>query len=103
MPSSTAAAGDVLEQGHELLEVQDLLLVKQNERVLQDDFHPVGVGDEVGRNIPAVELHVVMANAERFPVRVDRASVYNIRATRPPGRTYPPLVIQGKNLVRLML
>jgi len=34
-------------------------LVEQNEAVLQHRFHVLGVGDEVGRDKAAVELHPV--------------------------------------------
>ena len=44
----TSPPGHVLEQGQEVLEVRDFLLVKKDDRVLQDDLHPLGVGDEIG-------------------------------------------------------
>ena len=54
-----AHAGDVLEQGQEVLQVADLLLVEEDEGLLEDALHPVGVGDEVGRQVAAVELHAL--------------------------------------------
>src|ERR1043166_6937777 len=41
------------------LKVRELLLVDQDVRVLEFDAHLVGVGDEVGRYIAAVELHAL--------------------------------------------
>ena len=37
----------------------DLLLVNQDDRVLEHHFHALGVGDEVGREVAAVELHAL--------------------------------------------
>ena len=48
---------DLLEDGQQVLERRDLLVVEQNRRVLQHDFHAFGVGHEVGREVAAVELH----------------------------------------------
>src|SRR5690606_42025950 len=36
-----------------------LLLVEQDERLLEDGLHLVRVGDEVGRQVAAVELHAL--------------------------------------------
>ncbi len=47
----------LLEQRDELLDGPDLLLVDEDERVLQDGFHLVGIGDEVRREVSPVELH----------------------------------------------
>ncbi len=46
-----------LEQGEQRLHVGELLLVDENVGALELDAHLVGVGDEVGGNITAVELH----------------------------------------------
>ena len=48
---------DLLEQRQQVLHRADLLLVDQDDRVLEHDLHPVGVGDEVRRKIATVELH----------------------------------------------
>ena len=48
---------DFLEQGKHVLHVGNFLVVDENVGILEDRFHPVAVGYEVGRDIPAVELH----------------------------------------------
>ncbi len=50
-------AGDLLEQGKQVLHRGDLLLVDEDVGVLESGFHALGVGDEVGREVAAVELH----------------------------------------------
>ena len=50
-------ARHLLEHRQQVLHRRDLLLVNQDDRVLEHDFHALGVGHEVGREIPAVELH----------------------------------------------
>jgi hypothetical protein len=47
------------EQRQHGLQVGELLLVQQDERLLELADHLVGVGDEVGREIAAVELHAL--------------------------------------------
>ena len=42
----------LLEHGQQVAHRADPLLVDQDERVLQDDFHPLGMGDEIGRRYP---------------------------------------------------
>ena len=54
-----AETGDLLEHGQEVLHRADLLLVNQDDRVLEHDFHALGIGHEVGRQIAAVELHAL--------------------------------------------
>ena len=49
--------GDVLEQGQQVLEVGDLLLVDEDVRVLQHALHCLGIRHEVAREIALVELH----------------------------------------------
>src|SRR5699024_9942101 len=51
------ALQDLLQQGEQLVEVADLALVDQDQRILQHRFLTVSVGDEVGRDVPLVELH----------------------------------------------
>ena len=53
----TAEARHLLEHRQQVLHRADLLLVDQDDRVLEHDFHALGVGDEVGREVAAVELH----------------------------------------------
>jgi hypothetical protein len=54
-----ARARHLLQQGQQLLHVRQLLLVNQDEGVFQLHFHALGVGDEVGREVAAVELHAL--------------------------------------------
>ena len=54
-----AHAGHVLEQGQEVLEVRDLLLVEEDEGLLEDALHPLRIGHEIGRQVAAVELHAL--------------------------------------------
>jgi hypothetical protein len=37
----------------------DLLLVDEHQRVLERDFHAIGIGHEVGRHVAAVGLHAL--------------------------------------------
>jgi hypothetical protein len=55
----TAEARHLLEHGQQVLHRRDLLLVDEDDRVLEDDFHPLRVGHEVGREVAAVELHAL--------------------------------------------
>jgi len=43
--------------GSNVLHRGDLLVMDQNDRVLEDDFHPLGVGHESTARGTAVELH----------------------------------------------
>ncbi len=54
-----ARLGDLLQHGQEVLHVGQLLLVDENEAVLQHGLHALGVGDEVRRQVAAVELHAL--------------------------------------------
>ena len=54
-----ARLNDGLEQRQDRLEVRELLLVDEDVGVLELDPHLVGVGDEVGGNVAAVELHAL--------------------------------------------
>ena len=47
----------LLQQRDDVLRRGDLLLVNQDVGILDDGFHLIGVGDEIGREIAAVELH----------------------------------------------
>ena len=48
---------DFFQEGNELGGGGDFFLVDQDEHLLQFDGHFIGVGDEVGGEISAVELH----------------------------------------------
>src|SRR5208282_1407231 len=52
-----AGAGDLLEHGQKILHVGDLLFVDQDVGIFEDAFHALGIGDEVGREVAAIELH----------------------------------------------
>ena len=52
-------ARHLLEHRQQILHRADLLLVDQDDGVLEDDFHPLGVGHEVRREVAAVELHAL--------------------------------------------
>ena len=52
-------AGDLLEQRKQVLHGRDLLLVDEDVGVLKRGFHALGIGDEVGREIAAIELHAL--------------------------------------------
>src|SRR6267142_2601686 len=57
------------QQRKQFVQVGELLLVDQDVGVIEFDAHLVGVGDEVGRDIAAVELHAlddVKVSLERF-------------------------------------
>ena len=49
----------LFQQRDEIANVADLLFVQQHKSVLEVRFHRTGIGNEVGRNVPLVELHSV--------------------------------------------
>ena len=49
----------LLEHREDVRDRRDLLVGDQDVRVVELRLHPVGVGDEVGRDVAAVELHAV--------------------------------------------
>ena len=54
------ALGDgLLERRQHVLDARDLLVGDQDERVVEDGFHAIRVGHEVGRDVAAVELHAL--------------------------------------------
>ena len=62
MSSATISSGrpalrDLLEHRQQVLHRADLLLVDQDDRILEHDFHPLGIGDEIRRQVAAIELH----------------------------------------------
>src|SRR5665213_3219428 len=50
-------AGDLLEQGEEVLHRRDLLLVDKDVGVLEGRFHALGISHKVGAEIASIELH----------------------------------------------
>ena len=54
-----AGAGDLLQQRQQVLHGADLLLVDQDVGVFERGFHAVRIGDEVGAEVAAVELHAL--------------------------------------------
>ncbi|OPZ92203.1 MAG: hypothetical protein BWY73_00898 [candidate division TA06 bacterium ADurb.Bin417] len=54
-----ADLGGLLQEGQDILDRADLLVVDENEGILEDRFHPFGVGDEVGGEVATVELHAL--------------------------------------------
>ena len=57
--SGLPALHDRLEHGQQRLQARQLLLVDEDVRLLQLHRHLVGIGDEVGRQVAAVELHAL--------------------------------------------
>src|SRR6185437_7847330 len=53
------AAGDLLKERQEVLHGADLLFVDQDVGIVEHDFKTLGVGDEVGAEVAAIELHAV--------------------------------------------
>src|SRR5580692_10345779 len=52
-----AGLGNLFEEREQVFHRADLLFVDQDVGVLDGDFHALGIGDEVGREVAAVELH----------------------------------------------
>src|SRR6267378_2198673 len=52
-----AQFGNLFEKGKQVLHRADFLFVDQDARVFEHAFHPFGVGDKVGGEVAAVELH----------------------------------------------
>ena len=57
--SGLAALHHRFEQRQDRLQAGQLLLVQQDVRVLELDDHLLGIGDEIGREVAAVELHAL--------------------------------------------
>ena len=68
-----AALGDLLEQREQVLHRADLLLVDQDVGVLEGSFHALGIGDEVGREVAAVELHAF----DHFQLGLERLRLFD--------------------------
>src|SRR6266849_78785 len=54
-----AALYHLLEDGQQIRDGRDLLVGDQDVGILEDRFHPRGIGDHVGRDVALVELHPV--------------------------------------------
>src|SRR4029077_14432938 len=54
-----AGLGDLLEQREQVLPGADFLFVDQDAHILEDALHALGIGDEVGREVAAVDVHAV--------------------------------------------
>src|SRR5712672_216360 len=52
-----AGLGDLLEQREQVLHGADFLFVDQDAHILEDALHALRIGDEVRREVAAVELH----------------------------------------------
>ena len=57
MTSFLPALHDLLQNGQDLLNGGDLLIGDQDIGIVDDGFHLIGVGDHIGGDIAAVELH----------------------------------------------
>ena len=57
MRSGLPLLRDLLEHREEILHRRDLLVVDEDVRVLEHRLHPLRIGDEVRREVAAVELH----------------------------------------------
>ena len=66
-------AGDLLQQGEQVLHRGDLLLIDENVGVLERNFHALGVGDEVRREVTAIELHAL----DDVELRFHRARLFD--------------------------
>ena len=73
MRSGRAEPRDLLQDGQEVLHRRDLLLVDEDHGILEDDFHALGIGHEVRREIAAIELHA-LDDVER---RLQRLGFFN--------------------------
>ncbi len=52
-----ASAGGLLQHGHQVLNQGDFLVGEQDVGAVEDGFHPLGVGGEVGGDVAFVEAH----------------------------------------------
>ena len=68
-----ACLHDLLKQGKDVLNVGDLLVGDKDERVIDDGFHLVGIGDHVGSEVAAVELHAF----HHFTVSLSGLGLFN--------------------------
>src|ERR1700689_1646415 len=68
-----AALGNLLEQREKILHAGNLLFVDQDVRVLESNFHALRIGNEVRREIAAVELHAL----DHFELGLKRARLFH--------------------------
>ena len=61
-----AQLGNLFQQRKQILQVADFLFENQDVRIAQATLHRVTVGDEIGREIPLVELHTLNNIESRF-------------------------------------
>jgi hypothetical protein len=54
-----AGLDDLLQDGQQVLEVGDLRVDDEHVGIVEDGLHPLGVGDEVGRDVALVEPHAL--------------------------------------------
>ena len=54
-----AHLGDLLEDREQVLHGRDLLVVDEDHRLFEHRLHPLRIGDEVGGQVAAVELHAL--------------------------------------------
>ena len=68
-----ARLGNLLEHREQFLHRADLLVVDQDEAILEDDLHLLRIGDEVRRDVAAIELHAV----NRLQRRLETLGLFN--------------------------
>jgi hypothetical protein len=54
-----AALRDLLEHRQQVFQVRQLFLVNEQARILEHDFHALGIRHEIGRQVAAIELHAL--------------------------------------------
>src|SRR5579871_110302 len=68
-----ATLGNLFEQRKQVLHRADLLFVDQDVGVVERSFHALGIGDEVGREVSAIELHAF----DHFQLRLERLRLFH--------------------------
>src|SRR5439155_18150965 len=68
-----AALGDLLQQREQVLHGADFLFVDEDVGVLERGFHALGIGDEVRRQVAAVELHAL----DDFELGLERLGLFH--------------------------
>src|SRR6185437_593732 len=69
----TALLGNLFQNGQKVLHAADFLFIDEDVGVVQDGFHALRIGHEVGGEITAVELHAFHDFQQRF----HRAGLFN--------------------------
>src|SRR3569833_172106 len=64
---------DLLEDREEVLHRRDLLVVDEDVGIVEDRFHLLRIGDEVRRDVAAIELHAF----DRVEVRLEAAGLFD--------------------------